>query len=169
MSTPQEGDFFLAKITGWTGFWVRVMQWFNGDGAKWTHAGIYLGNGRLYEAQPGGAVVTPIERYAGRPMRWSTDVVLLTEQERKDIVDNATALVGVGYGWLTYLYLGLYRLRVRPQWLKREVMRTSDMICSQSVDEAYNRSGVHLFDDGRMPQDVTPGDLARLLDHWVEQ
>jgi hypothetical protein len=37
------------------------------------------------------------------------------------------------------------------------------LICSQLVDEAYLRAGVHLFDDGRLPGDVTPGDLWWLL------
>jgi hypothetical protein len=31
------------------------------------------------------------------------------------------------------------------------------------VDDIYRVCGVKLFDDGRLPYDVTPGDLARLL------
>jgi hypothetical protein len=31
------------------------------------------------------------------------------------------------------------------------------------VDFAYDMAGVHLFSDGRIPGDVTPGDLYRLL------
>jgi hypothetical protein len=41
------------------------------------------------------------------------------------------------------------------------------MICSQLVDEAYLRAGVHLFDDGRDPGDVTPGDLLYVIAHYV--
>ena len=37
------------------------------------------------------------------------------------------------------------------------------MICSQLVDEAYARAGVQLFDDGRLPGDVTPADLYGLI------
>jgi hypothetical protein len=37
------------------------------------------------------------------------------------------------------------------------------LICSQLVDLCYLRAGAHLFDDGRLPGDVTPGDLWKLL------
>jgi hypothetical protein len=37
------------------------------------------------------------------------------------------------------------------------------MICSQLVDRCYDIAGVHLFDDGRKPGDVSPGDLSRCL------
>jgi hypothetical protein len=39
------------------------------------------------------------------------------------------------------------------------------MICSQLADEAAMRGGWHLFSDGRIPQDVTPGDLWKLAEH----
>jgi hypothetical protein len=35
------------------------------------------------------------------------------------------------------------------------------MICSQLVDTILCRAGYHLFADGRLPQDVTPGALFR--------
>jgi hypothetical protein len=36
------------------------------------------------------------------------------------------------------------------------------MICSQLADTAAAEGGWHLFEDGRWPGDVTPGDLYRL-------
>ena len=165
VSEPRPGDFYLARITGWTGLTVRVLQWLNGDASRWTHAGILLPNNRVFEAEPGGAVTRPLSEYSGRPLRWSTDVIELTNEERKLIIFNSLQLLGVGYGWGTYLYLALYRVGIRPQWLKSRVKSSDDMICSQLVDAVYNLSGIHLFNDGRMPQDVTPGDLSRLMDH----
>lgn len=164
MPEPKPGDIFLAQITGWTGFLVRIGQWCNGDGSVWTHAGIYRGNGEVFEAQPGGAVISPLSRYDGRPLKWSTDVIELTDEQREWIVQETNWLVGIGYGWLTYAYLAAYRLGIRPEWLKNRVRNTRDMICSQSVDEVFNRAGVHLFQDGRLPQDVTPGDIDWMLD-----
>ena len=37
------------------------------------------------------------------------------------------------------------------------------MICSQLVDQCYLEAGIHLYDDGRDPGDVTPADLAELV------
>jgi hypothetical protein len=36
------------------------------------------------------------------------------------------------------------------------------LICSQLVDRACELAGVHLFDDGRLSGQVTPGDLYTL-------
>lgn len=165
MPEPQPGDFFVAQITGWTGLGIRVLQWLNGDASKWTHAGILMPNGRVFEAEPGGAANNPLSEYAGRPLKWSTNIVELTDEERKAVLFNALQLLGVGYGWGTYFYLACYRIGIRPKWLKDRVQSSQDMICSQLVDEVYNRSGKHLFNDGRLPQNVTPADLNRLLDY----
>jgi cell wall-associated NlpC family hydrolase len=56
--------------------------------------------------------------------------------------------------------LALLRLGVRPKWLTRYVADKGRLICSQLVDEAYRLGGIHLFNDGRPSQDVTPGDLT---------
>lgn len=37
------------------------------------------------------------------------------------------------------------------------------MICSQLVDQALADAGFHVFDDGRLPQDVVPAELFRAL------
>jgi hypothetical protein len=36
-------------------------------------------------------------------------------------------------------------------------------MCSQLVDLSYHEAGVELFDDGRIPGDVSPGDLLDLI------
>lgn len=65
----------------------------------------------------------------------------------------------IRYGYLDLLALGLMQYGIRPRLVRRVVARSDRMICSQAADEACRRAGVHLFDDGREPQDVTPGDL----------
>jgi hypothetical protein len=66
---------------------------------------------------------------------------------------------GVPYSFADYLYLGLEHWGVRSDWLRRRIASSGHMICSQLVDSVYSDARVHLFDDGRWPQDVTPGDL----------
>lgn len=165
VTEPQPGDFFLARISGWTGLVVRALQWANGDASRWTHAGVLLPNGRVFEAEPGGAHTSPLSEYTGRPLRWSSGIIELTEEERALIVSGSLNRLGTPYGWPTYLYLALYRIGIRSAWIRDRVQSDGDMMCSQLVDDVYKTAGVHLFSDGRLPQDVTPGDLARLLDH----
>ncbi|QJD54009.1 peptidase [Streptomyces phage Galactica] len=173
------GDILLLQIQGVVGKLVWLMQAINRDTSKWTHAGIVLDGGMFFEAQPGGAVITPLAKYADRqgevvvfyqrPMsHQSKDYELarlddvLTDQLRANICRRARHMVKIGYNWTTYIYLAAYRFGIRPRWLKWRVQNDDRVICSQAVDLIYDDEGVHLFADGRMPYDVTPGDLARL-------
>jgi uncharacterized protein YycO len=156
------GDFALTKIPGAVGFGIKVGQWLNGDGAPVEHALVYVGNGQIVQAMPSKAELIPLED-APEPVVWSTGKILLTDRTRAAIAANALSLVGTPYSFADYGSLALARFHVRPSWVTDFVADTGHMICSQLVDEAYLRAGVHLFDDGRIPGDVTPGDLWRLL------
>lgn len=74
---------------------------------------------------------------------------------------NGTELVGVPYSFLDYLSLTLLHLGLPRRLTARRVTDSGHMICSQLVDTVLCRAGYHLFDDGRLPQDVTPGALFR--------
>lgn len=167
----QTGDILLLRINGLTGVAVWLMQAFNRDLSKWTHVGVVLDSGWVFEAEPGGAKLTPLTRYADRSGALVTHQLTinrkltelqLTPTQRQAISDCARDYIGRQYGWGTYAYLALYRLGVRPAWIKRRIQRSDRMICSQAADQAYRDCGIALFNDGRMPMDVTPGDLARL-------
>jgi hypothetical protein len=176
---PAAGDMVLLQIKGLVGKLVWLGQALNGDLSKWTHVGIMLDDGTLFEAQPGGAVMTDWDIYADRqfatvklhqrarnrgpvPHGYIAVPLTLTWADRMNIVEEARLRVGRGYNWTTYFYLAAYRMGIRPEWLKRRVQRSDRLICSQAADEIYGNAGIHLFADGRMPYDVTPGDLARL-------
>lgn len=171
----QPGDILLLRIKGLVGVAVWLMQAINRDLSRWTHAAIVLDDDTVFEAQPGGAVITPLAEYADR-----TGVVVskyqshldprdllpldqvMTAENRRHIVNRSRQLTGIGYNWGTYIYLALYRFGVRPRWLRDRVQNDDRLICSQACDLIYDLEGVHLFADGRMPYDITPGDLARL-------
>lgn len=171
----QTGDILLLRIKGITGVAVWLMQAINRDLSRWTHVGVVLDTGYVFEAQPGGATLTPLSKYADRQGAvvthrlngngWLAELSLTSEQRSK-ISDRAREYVGRRYGWGTYLYLAMYRLGVRSKRLKCRVQRSDRMICSQAADQIYRDVGVELFKDGRMPMDVTPGDLARLAPGW---
>ncbi|MFJ6636599.1 hypothetical protein ACIQMR_35325 [Streptomyces sp. NPDC091376] len=162
MVTPLPGDFALTKIRGITGAFVSAGQALVGDAAPVQHAFVYVGDGQIVQAMPGGAELIRLED-ASEPVVWSTGLVPLQTWQRLRIVDAARELVGTPYSFLDYVSIGLAHFRVRPTWVRDFIADTGHMICSQLVDEVYLRAGVHLFDDGRLPGDVTPGDLWKLL------
>lgn len=162
---PSPGDFGLTKITGLGGYFIRAGQWMLGDGFQnFEHAFIFLGDDQLIEAEPGGArVVSLSEIYTGFDIDWSTGKIPLTDEQRQLIVSNARALEGTPYSFLDYFALAAHRLRLPVPFLKRYIESSKHLMCSQLVDMCYMLSGVHLYDDGRWPGYVTPGDLYELL------
>jgi cell wall-associated NlpC family hydrolase len=162
--TPRPGDIGLTRIGGLTGVLVGLGQFIMRDASRYTHVFVVLNDNELIEAMPGGAIISPLEKYAGTtkygsPVAAYLDIKL-TDQQRASIVENARQLEGVPYSFLDYVALALERLGIKWKWLENYVTSTKHMICSQLADEAYKRAGVHLFEDGRLPQKVTPGDLT---------
>lgn len=161
---PLPGDFGLCRIDGGVGFLIRLGQWLNGGGfADLEHAFLYIGDGRIIEAQPGGAVEADLAEYADRPIVWSTGRIPLTDEQRPAIVAAARSYLGVPYGFADYLALAARRFHIPVPGLRRWIAGSHSVICSQLVDQAYQDAGVHLFIDGRAPGDVTPADLYKLI------
>jgi hypothetical protein len=174
--SPRPGEIGLTWISGWTGFWVTLGQWLAGDGGLWpfrrprknlergypTHAFLVLKKGFIIEAQPGGAVVSHLDRYKGRKVIFSK--LPLTDEQRRAVPAAAVRYEDVPYSFLGYVYLAAWRLGIRPEWLAKKVRNTGHQICSQLCDQILSDVGFHLFQDGRLPQDVTPGDLYHLLE-----
>lgn len=161
---PRPGDFAVVRISGGVGRLIRIGQWLNGDGyADYEHAFIFIGNGEIVEAEPGGARRALLSEYDGRPIEWSTGQIALTDEQRAAVCAAANDLLGTPYSLFDYLSLALLRFHVRPTWVRRYVSDSRHMICSELVDFCYLQAGVHLFTDGRIPGDVTPADLANLL------
>lgn len=175
------GSFFLGRISGWTGRWVSAAQAFTRGGSYWTHAGVVLDNGQIIQAEPGGAEIVSVETLLDReilisddPIQRALDLAVLPQivgsregreaQFRKDVVWAARKLEGTPYSFLDYVALAAVEARLPgAQKLRGYVQESGHLICSALVDAIYRRAGIHLFDDGRLPGDVTPGDL----DRWV--
>ena len=127
--------------------------------AGWlTHAFLVVDGGYV-EAMPSGAqMVWPGVGYE----RIGQGFVYARLPE--NVLRDAKKLVGTPYGWAQYAAIAALTLRggvvAKPTGvLARYVARSPAMICSQLVDEAYRRAGIHLFADGRPPGYVTPGAL----------
>lgn len=120
------------------------------------------GHPSLVEAEPGGAILSPVTKYTN--VAWSN--LTLGDPQREAISTAALKMVGRPYGYYDDALLGLTHLNsVRgPNWLWRLLSGShSPLECAQLVDAAQLAGGVHLFSDGRQPGDVTPGDLYQLI------
>lgn len=153
--------------------------------AKGNHAGIYVGDGKIVEAEPGGARLSPVTNVL-RNAYWSvnglqmrridgtmTPIEPLSEIERSTLVDEACKLLGIPYGFLDIAAIAVAQRRVggfvnpakslhdQPWWVRR-IESQHTLICSQLVDLAYHNAGIHLFEDNRIPGLVSPNDLFGL-------
>lgn len=162
------GDIGLTTIGGWLGFWVSLGQHLSGDSSKYTHSYIVLNDETVMAAQPGGARIDKLSDYKNKAIYIQLD---LTDEQRATIVGEARKLEGTPYSFLDYLAIGLARFGIKPKWLTDYIKNKGHMICSQLCDEVYRRAGIDLFNDERLPQEVTPGDLLYVLageNNWIE-
>ena len=147
------GDFILEPPEDRLGSLVAAVS-----GGRYSHVRLVVDeDGRTLSAQDEGAV--------WEDRVFEGDVLVsppLTDAQRAMISTVAWRLHGTPYARLGFVLVGLARLGLRTPWLSRELDRPDRLICSQLVDLAWRRVGFHAFDDGRQPQDVTPGDLADL-------
>lgn len=165
MSNLLPGDLMFTTITGAAGLFVRAGQLFLGDSFRVhekhggrsrapSHVGILVAPDIVLEAMPSGSRVRLIN-----PDRETYFRLPISQIVRSDISDSFCAYLDLPYGWLTYLWLGLHRMHIRPRWLENAVADNQEPICSQLVDDILHDTGYHLFTDGRLPRDVSPGDL----------
>jgi uncharacterized protein YycO len=151
--TPQPGDYGVERTTGLHAEAIKFAT-----RSEFGHAFIVGDDGQVIEAAPGGARLAPLGE---RNAIYSSDAIELSPYERQRIVNDAEHLVDTPYGWLDIVSVGLLQYGIRPKWVRDRVQRQDKLICSQLVDLAYERAGVHLFADQRLPMDVTPSDLAK--------
>lgn len=156
--TAEVGDFFVVRTGGIVGALIRLVT-----RSQYNHAGIYMPPNATMcvEANPAGASLDPSDY--GKDLLLASKI-LITPQQRLDIQQHAQEVIGVKYGFLDLVSLAALQFGIKPKFIRRQVTKSNRMICSQLVDEVYRRAGVHLFNDGRLSQDVTPGDLARLIE-----
>ena len=159
---PALGAYGVVRTNGWA---ADAIQWITDS--RWNHAVLYVGDGQIVQASPSGAALAPWDSY-GVNVVWSERHI---QGHGQAIATYGRTLVGRPYGFPDIVAIGLAQERLgsrvdvrkalkdQPWWVRR-IERTDRLICSQLVDLAYEMGGVKLFDDGRIPGLVSPGDLA---------
>lgn len=155
-TTPLTGGYGVVDIPGWFGWNIRLFT-----RSPFSHAFIVLDavNGIILEARPEGARLSNLSEYAGLRTEFSADRV---DASVADLHRMAAAYVGIGYGYLDIVLLGLVlTLRWKPRWLLTRVLDQHRMICSQLVAQFGAANGQPGWMCGQPdPQLVTPGMLA---------
>jgi hypothetical protein len=134
--------------------------------SRYGHTWIFVGHA-VVAAEPRGICFEDLP--APEDMALADELLAHLETLRPGIgqkIANVAILLGDKhgkYGFLDIAALGLRQFGINLGFVNRRITRSDRMICSQLVDEIYKRAGVHLFTDGRLSQDVTPGDLADLI------
>lgn len=158
---PIPGEFFVVRTPGWVGRGIRVVT-----DSDVNHAGLYLGDGRTLEAQPSGAIFGRVSNY-GEAL-WSGTNPTLLEVARTygaKLADQAFTHHGDRYSFVDCACIGLANLfgvHVPPP-VRQRLNDPHMNMCSQLVDRIHMEVGVHLFQDGRLPGDVSPGALRDLI------
>lgn len=185
---PLPGTIGLTQISGQVGIAIRIGQWLvaklsidrtatllrnqgllagteDDDWADYQHAFVYLGDGKLIEAEPGGARIADVSEYTtgGKTVYWCGNIAAeYTETQLQAVANYAEALQGTPYSFLDYFAIAAHALHLPVPLLKWYIGRTKHLICSQLCDYAYEEAGLHLFNDGRWPGFVDPLDLYLL-------
>lgn len=155
---PEIGDYCCVPIRGNVGRLVRFGEWLNGNSfTQYQHAFVYVGAGKVVQAEPGGADAVDLSYYDSEPQLWSK--LDLTPEQRSAIGHAAQGYILTPYSFLDYLALALHRLRIWFPGLRNYIKTTRHMICSQLVAQCYLDAGVDLF-PGEWVGYVTPAMLA---------
>lgn len=174
---PLLGDYLVFETNGWAADWIRIGSALAGNWSRENHAAIYVGNGMIVEAQPRGAVLSPLSNYPEDTYSWSR--MELTEGERRSIVgvrgtvrqpgSGALGMIGTPYNWWSIAAFGLAAVGIRVGFIEDRAKSRADLVCSQLVGWAYSDVGIRLGDMD--PWHITPGILADLIetDHYLRR
>lgn len=160
VSDLQPGDIGFSTIGGRVGPWVALGQAMLRDECWFTHTWIVSeadgAQARVVEAMPGGAREALLIGNMRCTEGYGWIRLPLSLSQRASVTEYAQMVRGTPYSFLDYAALAFPHT-----FLRKRVTDSGHMICSQLVDYVLCQAGYHLFTDGRLPQDVTPGALFR--------
>jgi uncharacterized protein YycO len=153
---PRPGDYGVVHTSGFFGKLIRL-----GTMSRWNHAFIYIGDGKIVEANPSGVAVSPLGKYPAYYVAWNQHEEL-SDDQRKRIVEHALSMVGDSYGFVDIANLAFRILGLKVIANTKVFCRASQrfgVICSELVAECYKCAKI----DFGVSYSVTPGDLAYRL------
>jgi uncharacterized protein YycO len=129
------------------------------------HAFIYVGSGRIIEANPGVATISPADKYDDAIWAYKMPI---TSSQIISAVSRAHALVGTEYDWPAYVGFALEVLNIRKGSQLDPIFKHDKWrVCSALVDDCLTYAGITLdwsVLDGLVGQDPNLVSPAMLLD-----
>lgn len=164
MTQPQPGDIMFGPIGGAAGVLVGLGQVILGevlpDHWEVRHAAVVTFNYKIVQAMPGGAEEVPLTNDQTSSAKYVfVRPAYLTGSQAWEVAHAAQKYIGTPYSFADYAAIAGLHLGFRNGRIRRYVTTSKHMICSQLADQAMSDAGWHVFDDGRLSQDVTPGAL----------
>jgi hypothetical protein len=117
---------------------------------------------KIVQAMPSGAEEIEIgEEF------WTKDYTYIRPAYEDDegwhVASCARRYVGTPYSFADYAAIAGVHFGIANGPIRRYVTSSKHQICSQLADQAMSDAGFHVFNDGRLPQDVTPSALFQKL------
>lgn len=131
--TPRLGDVGITRTGGFFGHLIRV-----GTTARWNHAVIYIGNGKLVEATPRGVKIGVVSEYS--VIDWNKHDEI-SDVDRARIANHALSLVGKSYSFITIFLIAARILGAKfltDNKLMIWAAKREGFICSELCSECYN-------------------------------
>jgi hypothetical protein len=98
-------------------------------------------------------------RAAGFHAHAPLDFVQGVLNQDAEVALKARGYVGTPYSFADYAAIAGVHFGIANGPIRRYVTSSKHMICSQLADQTMSDAGWHVFNDGRLPQDVTPAAL----------
>ncbi len=148
--TPTYGDFALVATDGLV---ARLIRWATGGWSN--HGFIYIGGGKIVEANPAGVEVSELSKYDGMRVQWSH--LTMSSSDRDRAVGAALGMVGIPYGFVDIVAILVKDNPVLGPVLSHRLNRGDRLICSQVIARALRVAGHRLSSE---PDNfVRPADL----------
>lgn len=165
----------MANLTGQIGITTRADSWVQRGIELVTrsevhHVVVAVSETKCISAQPGGAVITPID-YRDDIMWSQFD---LTPEQAQACADWARAREGRPYNFINGALIGIYCLfrMPLPDFITDRFITDDSYQCAQLADAALTQgAGIDVFTDDRYPGGVYPGSFGRLFKSrgwWID-
>lgn len=146
----QVGDIIVVKSNTVIGRIIRKIT------NSWaSHVAVYIGNGYIFEARPGGARAVHISTYEGSKWNYRVFRILVPRTQREKFVNCLIQKRNRGYDYGQILSIACQRLF---GWnLKAQNKQLS--ICSEIIYEAAQEAGISVPPISRSY--IVPGDFLK--------
>lgn len=133
--TCKPGDIIVVKSRTMIG---RIIRSVTGSWAS--HVAVYIGDGLVFEARPGGAKAVPLSSYEGDTWEYKVFRLLISKEQKEVFIHKLIQKSGYGYDYgqiLSILIKQLFSVNLKAQ--NRRLA-----ICSELIYEAAKEAGIEV-------------------------